>query len=58
MAAKFQWVPEREPDRNRLGSETEDRYRYPAPEEIWEVSCEPDRREREQKCAENRRRAS
>jgi hypothetical protein len=50
----------------RLGHETEelnvgreDRYRFPAHEEVWEVSCEPDRNEPlRPKLTDDHRRAS
>jgi hypothetical protein len=59
MAAKLHLVKNRGRETEELQFAHEDRYRYPAHEEVWEVSCEPDRVQKpRQKLTEDRRRAS
>ena len=59
MAAKLHLVKGSERKTEELRLSGEDRYRFPAHEEIWEVSCEPDRIEpRNPHLTDDRRRAS
>jgi hypothetical protein len=46
MRANLHLVKGSERDFKALAATREDRYRYPAEEEVGEVSCEPDRDER------------
>jgi hypothetical protein len=46
MAAKLRLVKSLARDFKTLAPVREDRFRYPAHEEVWEVSCEPDRSDR------------
>jgi hypothetical protein len=45
MAARLHLVKGRGGKTEELRIGREDRYRFPAQEEVWEVSCEPDRTE-------------
>jgi hypothetical protein len=58
MAAKLHLVKGIERDYKTMAPSREERFRYPADEEIWEVSCEPDRAERRKKVGQDERRAS
>jgi hypothetical protein len=65
MSAKLHLVKGLEAARPRLERGTETCYRYPGPEEIWEVSCRDDgpsmaaqREERPSRRPDRRRRAS
>jgi hypothetical protein len=59
MPAKLHLVKGLDREKEELGVCREDRYRFPAHEEIWETSCEPDRAEPPQpKMTDDRRRAS
>jgi len=40
MQSKLRLVHDSDEKRERAGAEPEVRYRYPAHDEIWEVSCE------------------
>jgi hypothetical protein len=42
MQTKLRLVREMSQPRERGNDTREDRYRYPAREEIWEISCEPE----------------
>ena len=59
MAPKLRLIRDVSRDREGTGTAQEDQYRYPAHEEIWEVSCGPDRSEGEKPTlTSDRRRAS
>jgi hypothetical protein len=59
MRAKLHLVKGRERETEELRIGREDRYRFPAREDVWEVSCEPDRIEpRRPKLTDDRRQAS
>jgi len=47
MQPKLRLVREFSQPRERASAPREDRFRYPAHEEIWEVSCGPDGEEEE-----------
>jgi hypothetical protein len=59
MEPKLRLVRNSNQDGVRAGAVQEDQYRYPPHDEIWEVSCEPER-ERDEKPAltTHKRRAS
>jgi hypothetical protein len=59
MAAKLHLVKGRNRETEELWIGRDDRYRFPEHEEIWEVSCEPDRNEPPRpELTDNRRQAS
>ena len=59
MQPKLRLVRESTHPREQGSASREDRYRYPAHEEIWEISCEPEQDEEEQPpLTGDRRRAS
>jgi hypothetical protein len=60
MTAKLRLVRGSERQSDEIAADREDCYRYPAHDEVWEVSCEPNEREprRKQKLTDDRRRAS
>ena len=58
MHRKLRLVRDVRDDRDRAVSSSEEQYRYPAHEEIWEVSCEPDWEDEKPAVTGNRRRAS
>jgi len=58
MQPKLRLVREFSQPRERGNDSREDQYRYPAREEIWEISCEPEQDEDERAPLTGDRRAS
>jgi len=57
MQRKLRLVTDADRERVRPAAADEERYRYPAHEEVWEVSCE-DRDDEKPALTNDRRRAS
>ena len=58
MPRKLRLVRDVRHDRERAASSSEEQYRYPAQDEVWEVSCEPDWEDEKPTLTNNRLRAS
>ena len=58
MSRKLRLVRDIRDDRERAASSSEEQYRYPAREEVWEVSCEPDWEDDKPALTNNQLRAS
>jgi len=58
MHRKLRLVKDDRHDSERAASSSEEQYRYPAHEEVWEVSCEPAWADKKPVLTGNRRRAS
>ena len=58
MSRKLHLVRDVRHDREKAVSSSEEQYRYPAREETWEVSCEPEWEDEKPDLTGDRRRAS